>query len=74
MSKILQERWLRLAGITHQDRGSAPINEVVGSESEGEDLSMELDQEILGLNSEDIWNAGLEGQLEEGATGEEDEA
>lgn len=37
------------------------------TEVEIEDLSFLADQEILGLNSLDIWQAGEEGQLEEGA-------
>lgn len=66
MSKLLQERWLRLAGITPQERGSAPLINEMAAAAEA-DLSDEADEEILGLDSEDIWGMGLEGELDPSA-------
>ena len=67
MSKLLQERWLRLAGITHKERGSAPLINEMAAGAEEEDLSDEVDEEILGLDSEEIWDMGLEGELDPSA-------
>lgn len=63
MSFLLQERWLRLAGITHADRGSAPIIIESTGQDAVADLSISADEDILGIDSDEIWEAGLNCEL-----------
>ena len=65
MSKLLQERWLRLAGLKHAERGSAPIikEQSMGDSAGVEELSLDVDEEILGIPSDAIWEMGLNCQL-----------